>query len=259
MAAVERAGGYGGSVPEDTSATGADAGAATSGADAATSTDAAGAAPDAGTGTGETPATVDAAAGADSTLESPASAAGGAPADAGSTGGVPGAEPATSTDASAGTGAPSADAAAGAGTTESAAAAGAAPLDAAPAPDAAAGAPPADAGAAAPAAGAPLKSDRIQLVGESGQTLSLGVRTPVGKHTVRQFGDDANVWDTEQLVIERGPDGGWQVVPEAGTTNETLLNGAPITGPQPLHDGDVIAVGRAEKGISRLPLTVRGA
>ena len=88
---------------------------------------------------------------------------------------------------------------------------------------------------------------------------SIGVRTPLGKHIIRQFGDDANVWDTEQLVIERTGDGGWQVVPEAGTTNETLLNGAPITGPTPLHDGDVIAVGRAEKGISRLPLTVRGS
>ncbi|HYR07048.1 MAG TPA: FHA domain-containing protein [Longimicrobium sp.] len=96
-------------------------------------------------------------------------------------------------------------------------------------------------------------------MGESGQTLSIGVRTPVGKHIVRQFGDDANVWDTEQLVIERTSDGGWQIVPQAGTTNETLLNGAPVTGPQPLHEGDVIAVGRAEKGISRLPLTVRGA
>ena len=122
---------------------------------------------------------------------------------------------------------------------------------------AAAGAAPADAGRRR--TGGPLKSDRIQLVGESGQTLSLGVRTPLGKHIVRQFGDDANVWDTEQCVIERGPDGGWQIVPEAGTTNETLLNGAAVTGPQPLHEGDVIAVGRAEKGISRLPLTVRGA
>ncbi|HEU4882669.1 MAG TPA: FHA domain-containing protein [Longimicrobium sp.] len=251
---------------------------------------------DAGTGTGETPATVDADTGADATLESPtpeagaATDAGAAPADAGApvadtaaamdAAGAAG--DAASTDASAGAGAtvdvgsaggttsaeaPAAGASADAGTTDAAAvgaatdaAAGGATADATPTTDAAAGAGPADAGAAAaaPATSGPLTADRIQLVGESGQTLSLGVRTPLGKHIVRQFGDDANVWDTEQLVIERGPDG-WQVVPEAGTTNETLLNGAPITGPQPLHDGDVIAVGRAEKGISRLPLTVRAA
>lgn len=113
--------------------------------------------------------------------------------------------------------------------------------------------------AAVPAGGAPLTSDRIQLIGESGHAMSLGVRTPLGKHIVRQFGEDANVWDTEQLVIERGADGAWQVTPVIGTTNETLLNGELIVAPRPLRDGDVIAVGRAAKGIARLPLTARPA
>ena len=105
--------------------------------------------------------------------------------------------------------------------------------------------------------GAPLHTERIQLVGDTGQAMTLGVRTPLGKHIVRQFGEDSNVWDTEQATIERGPDGAWQIVPVAGTTNETLLNGEAVTEPRPLREGDVIAVGRAEKGISRLPLTVR--
>jgi hypothetical protein len=60
-------------------------------------------------------------------------------------------------------------------------------------------------------------------------------------------------------VVERGADGGWQIVPGAATTNETLLNGERITAPTALHEGDVVSVGRAEKGISRLPLTVRPA
>jgi hypothetical protein len=105
--------------------------------------------------------------------------------------------------------------------------------------------------------GRPLRTERIQLVGESGHAIALGVRTPLGKHMVRQFGEDAAVWDAEQATVERGPDGGWIVVPRPGTTNETLLNGATITGPQPLHEGDVIAVGRAAKGIEKLPLTAR--
>ncbi|HEU4456527.1 MAG TPA: protein kinase [Longimicrobium sp.] len=107
--------------------------------------------------------------------------------------------------------------------------------------------------------GAPLSSERIQLVGESGQAMTVGVRTPLGKHIVRQFGDDFNVWDAEQAVVERGPDGVWQVTPVVGTTNETLLNGAAITSPQPLREGDVIAVGREAKGIAKLPLTARSA
>ncbi len=189
------------------------------------------------------------------TTSAGAPAPGGAPADAGAAGSGSAVET-----TSAGTAAPVGTEESSAGTsvapdsvpaTEAAPAAGTVPADAGTAA-------PADTGTAAPAAGGPLRSDRIQLVGESGHAMSLGVRTPLGKHIVRQFGDDANVWDTEQLVIERGADGTWQVIPEAGTTNETLLNGAAINGPQPLNEGDVIAVGRAEKGISRLPLTVRG-
>jgi hypothetical protein len=107
------------------------------------------------------------------------------------------------------------------------------------------------------ASGEPLRADRIQLTGESGQSISVGVRTPLGKHMVRQFGEDSNVWDTEQCTLERGADGAWQVVPQAGTTNETLLNGEAVTEPRPLREGDVIAVGRAAKGIAKLPLTVR--
>jgi serine/threonine protein kinase len=107
--------------------------------------------------------------------------------------------------------------------------------------------------------GAPLRSDRIQLVGETGQAMTVGVRTPLGKHIVRQFGEDFNVWDAEQMVLERGPDGTWMLVPNAGTTNDTMLNGEAVTSPRPLGDGDVIAVGRAAKGIAKLPLTVRPA
>ena len=107
--------------------------------------------------------------------------------------------------------------------------------------------------------GVPLQSERIQLVGETGQAMTLGVRTPLGKHIVRQFGEDFNVWDAEQCVVERGQDGVWWVMPVAATTNETLLNGEAVTEPRPLHDGDVIAVGRAAKGIAKLPLTARAA
>ena len=124
-------------------------------------------------------------------------------------------------------------------------------------PPVAAPPPAAAAPAAVPAGGAPLRSDRIQLVGESGHAMSLGVRTPLGKHIVRQFGEDFAVWDSEQMVVERGADGVWQVVPVAGTINETLLNGEAITSPRPLRDGDVVAVGRAAKGIAKLPLTAR--
>ena len=226
----------------------------------ATPTDASAASADAaGTGT----ASFDA-----SAAPADAAAAGTTPTDTSATPSDAAAAGTTPTDASA---APVDAAAAGVTPTD----ASAAPVDAAGTAPADASATPADAGTAGTHAedgpghghmprtlpadppGGALKSDRIQLVSDSGQAMALGVRTPLGKHMVRQFGEDSNVWDTEQCTIERGPDGAWQIVPVAGTTNETLVNGQAITGPQPLHDGDVIAVGRAEKGIVKLPLTAR--
>ena len=76
------------------------------------------------------------------------------------------------------------------------------------------------------------------------------------------FGDEREeqtVDDAEQCVVERGQDGIWWLTPVAGTTNETLLNGEAVTEPRPLREGNVIAVGRAAKGIAKLPLTARAA
>jgi hypothetical protein len=116
--------------------------------------------------------------------------------------------------------------------------------------------------AAAPAdmprrAGSPITSDRVQLVAEGGRALQIGVRTEIGKHLARQFGGDGEFWDTRQVVLERLPDRRWQLVPLPDTANETLVNGEILTGPRPIHDGDVVAVGRKAKGIAKLPLTLR--
>jgi eukaryotic-like serine/threonine-protein kinase len=103
-----------------------------------------------------------------------------------------------------------------------------------------------------------LASDRVQVVGDGGRSLHIGVRTELGKHLVRQFGSDAEFWDVRQCVLERRSDRRWQIVPLADAANETLLNGERIAAPQVLHEGDVIAVGREAAGIVKLPLTVSG-
>src|SRR4029079_11621561 len=107
-------------------------------------------------------------------------------------------------------------------------------------------------------AGKPLRAARLRLVGAGGQALELGVRTELGRHLARQLGPDAAVWDSLQVVLDRGADGRWQAVPVAGTTNETLLNGAALTAPRPLSEGDVLAVGRQAKAVVKLPLTLHG-
>ena len=104
----------------------------------------------------------------------------------------------------------------------------------------------------------PLTSDRIQFRSADGRMLQVGVRTELGKHLAQQLGADAQYWDAPQCVVERGPEGTWRVTPRAGTANETLLNGEVVTASQPLHQGDVLAVGRKAKGIVKLPLTISG-
>jgi hypothetical protein len=94
-------------------------------------------------------------------------------------------------------------------------------------------------------------------VATGGQSLPIGIRTELGKAVLRRFGPDAEFWDDKQCVVERRPDGQWIVSPTPGTVNETLLNGAPLTAPRPLNEGDVLAAGRSVKGISKLPLTAR--
>lgn len=104
----------------------------------------------------------------------------------------------------------------------------------------------------------PLLSDTLQLVGPDGKTMSVGVRTELGKALARQFGSDAEFWDDRQCVLDRRPSRQWIVLPVAGTTNETLINGQTLVGPHALMQGDQIAVGRQSKGLLKLPLTARG-
>jgi pSer/pThr/pTyr-binding forkhead associated (FHA) protein len=100
-------------------------------------------------------------------------------------------------------------------------------------------------------------SDRIELVGPEGGSLQIGVRTEIGKPLIRQFGPDSEFWDNRQCVLERNSGGQWVLSPVAGTPNETLVNGAALTTPHVLRQGDRIAVGRQAKGIAKLPLTAR--
>jgi eukaryotic-like serine/threonine-protein kinase len=103
----------------------------------------------------------------------------------------------------------------------------------------------------------PLVSDKVELLGPDGRSVQIGVRTELGKALVRQFGPDGEFWDNRQCVLERNAGRQWIVSPVEGTTNETLLNGKTLTAPSVLRQGDLIAVGRQEKGVIKLPLTAR--
>ena len=104
---------------------------------------------------------------------------------------------------------------------------------------------------------APLVADAIELVGPDGRALRVGVRTELGRTLVRQFGPDSEFWDNRQCVLERRPDRQWMLAPVGSTTNDTLINGRTLTAPVALAPGDLLAVGREAKRVSKLPLSVR--
>jgi serine/threonine protein kinase len=106
-------------------------------------------------------------------------------------------------------------------------------------------------------AGKLLVSDAMELLGPEGRSVQIGVRTELGKALVRQFGADGDFWDNRQCVLERRDGGQWVVSPVVGATNETLVNGKTLSAPHALRDGDLIAVGRQDKGVVKLPLTAR--
>lgn len=106
--------------------------------------------------------------------------------------------------------------------------------------------------------GQPLVGDRIELTTGDGHALQIGVRTELGKALVRKLGPEGEFWDNRQCVLERRAGRQWVVSPVEGTTNETLVNGKTLRAPHPLRQGDLIAVGRQEKGVIKLPLTARG-
>ncbi|HEX2547567.1 MAG TPA: FHA domain-containing protein, partial [Ramlibacter sp.] len=109
----------------------------------------------------------------------------------------------------------------------------------------------------APAASSPIDSEGLELVAPDGGSLQLRVRTELGKAVMRRFGPDGEFWDDRQCVLERGAGRHWVVSPIPGTVNETLVNGETLTSPRTLRQGDQIAVGRAARGIVKLPLRAR--
>ncbi|HVF84063.1 MAG TPA: protein kinase [Sphingomicrobium sp.] len=113
--------------------------------------------------------------------------------------------------------------------------------------------------AATGAARPPLVSEVVELLAPGGGVLQLRIRTELGKLLMRRFGSEAEYWDDLQCVLERGTGGQWTVRPAGATTNQTLVNGRALSGPQLLKIGDQIAVGNEAKKVAKLPLTVRAA
>ena len=104
---------------------------------------------------------------------------------------------------------------------------------------------------------APVRVGKLVLesVSSPGQNLSMAVDTKIGKRLCKGMGEDHKFLDDEQMEVIK-TDSGWQVSPNASAANETLLNNEAITTPQDLKEGDILAVGRVAKGVSKMEMRV---
>jgi serine/threonine protein kinase len=101
----------------------------------------------------------------------------------------------------------------------------------------------------------PPPMTRIKLVSAEGTELSLGARVVFGRIVLGKFGDAAKYAAQEQFILDRVGNE-WFVEPCPDTPNDTMLNGALLTGRVKLVMGDKIALGKAASKKTVLVLTV---
>ncbi len=102
------------------------------------------------------------------------------------------------------------------------------------------------------------KAPVLVCAGETGHQLRIRLRTTLGKSVWSPSNEDAQRFlDDTQCVVEPNDQGEWEVVPNTGAPNETMLDGKAVVGRSVLHEGAVLGVGRESKGIVKLPMTVQ--
>ena len=101
----------------------------------------------------------------------------------------------------------------------------------------------------------PKRLESLELCNDTGETLKVTIRTPVGKLLVNKFGPDAQFYDNIQYTLEPR-DGKWMLCTNAKAQNETLINGVTAAGEIELKEGQILGVGREAKGVVKLPLKV---
>jgi hypothetical protein len=87
----------------------------------------------------------------------------------------------------------------------------------------------------------------------NGQKVStLALEATIGRPHLSRVHADARFFDNEQFRLKPAP-GGWVISPVPGTVNPTLVNNAPLLGPQPVNNGMTVKV----RGANGLVLELR--
>jgi hypothetical protein len=101
----------------------------------------------------------------------------------------------------------------------------------------------------------PVQRREARLVVESAPGWSGGETWDLDRELVLGRGGQAHVVLNDSFSSSRHarltPQGDAVVLEDLGSTNGTYLNGEPLSGPQPLHDGDRIRIGDSEFSFER--------
>jgi serine/threonine protein kinase len=103
----------------------------------------------------------------------------------------------------------------------------------------------------------PLHLSSLVLVGPNGKTITTTQSIIIGRALVRNLGDDFRFFDHCQFRLVRAEVNEWYVEHISSAPNSTLLNGKNLTTRTKLSDGDVLAVGKIESRVIKLPMSVK--
>ena len=86
--------------------------------------------------------------------------------------------------------------------------------------------------------------------------LPIGIKTRLSGRVLAGVPEADRYWDSShQATVERR-ETEWWLTPNPGAANETMLNGKKVSDPVKLAKGDVLAVGREAKGVTKASVTV---
>ena len=101
----------------------------------------------------------------------------------------------------------------------------------------------------------PCAACGLRLDGEERGSLCVRIRSDVGRALLACFGEEARYAGRRQFTLHPGPEG-WRIEPDPAAVNDTIVNGERLDAPRSLRDGDVIGIGRHDKGLFFLPVHV---
>ena len=92
----------------------------------------------------------------------------------------------------------------------------------------------------------------LEIIANGHKVSTLRLETTIGRPHLSRIHADARFFNNEQFRLKPVA-GGWVISPVPGTVNPTLVNNAPLLGPQPVSNGTTIKV----RGASGLTLELR--